>query len=171
METKVIPIPEKLKGDEWLHKVLSFKLKQLELSEEAWISEHASGTLRKNKKIGFSYRTQYLEERTAYQFGWEFRILPRSKITFGDPITESNCSSVTEAGWHIERYISTRLFYEDYFEAKYIYASDSEEIKEGIGIIIRETTAQWIPHGHIIYAIVTEFDKTTGKFKPAVNPF
>lgn len=166
METKVVPIPlaDDVKG-------IQFKMGQLTMSEADWINNHASGTLRKNKKIGFSYRSQYLEERTAYQFGWEFKILPRSKITFGDPITEGDNHSVTEAGWHIERYINTRLFYEDYYEAKYLVADESGGSREGIGLIVRDTTAQWVPPGHIVYAIIAEFDKTAGKYKPAVNPF
>jgi hypothetical protein len=48
------------------------------MPEEEWIDKHASGTLRKNKRIGFSYRAQYLNERVAYEFGWGFQILPRS---------------------------------------------------------------------------------------------
>jgi hypothetical protein len=167
METKVIPLSDK----DALFTAIPFKIKQLVLDEDGWIQAHASGTLRKNKSVGFSYRTQYLQERIAYQFGYGFNILPRSKVTFGDPITEGDNHSVTEAGWHIERYINTRLLPEDHYEAKYITAEESDGPHEGIGIVVRETTAQWVPTGHIIYAIIAEFDKTAGTYKPATNPF
>ena len=63
------------------------------------------------------------------------------------------------------------FLYTDYFQAKYIIAEESEGSREGIGVLVRETSAQWVPSGHIVYAIVSEFDKTAGKFLPAVNPF
>jgi hypothetical protein len=84
--------------------------------------------------------------------------------------TKSDNHSVTEAGWHIERYVATRLLAEDYFKAKYITVEESGVVERG-GFIVRETTAQWVLLGHIVYAIIAEFDKTAGKFKPAVNPF
>ncbi len=141
------------------------------VSEECWIEKHASGTLRKNKKIGFSYRTQYLAERVAYEFGFGFEILPRSQITFGDPITEENCKPLTEAGWHIERYMSTNVF-GDFIEAKYINASYRDNSKrEGVGIILRETSAGWLPAGHIVFSIVAEFDPIKKAWKDAINPF
>lgn len=142
-----------------------------DLSEADFIDRHASGTLRKNKRIGFAYRSQYLAERVAYEFGYEFEILPRSQVTFGDPITEENSSAVTEAGWHIERYMSRNPF-DDYFEAKYIHVTERDESKrEGIGIVVRETSAMWIPTGHLVFAIVAEFDMVKKVWKNAINPF
>lgn len=141
------------------------------LSENMWIEKHASGTLRKNKRIGFTYRTQYLAERIAYEFGFGFQILPRSQITFGDPISEENCHSITEAGWHIERYMELDVF-GDRVEAKYIVASFRDgSHKEGVGIIVRETSAQWVPPGHIVFALVAEFDPIKKVWYESVNPF
>lgn len=141
------------------------------MPENEWIEEHASGTLRKNKRIGFSYRLQYLAERVAYEFGYGFEILPRSKIAFGDPLTEENCGAITEAGWHIERYINMDIF-GDYMEAKYIYATERDgKVTEGLGIIVRETSAPWVPAGHIIFAIIAEFDTVKKVWKDAINPF
>lgn len=139
------------------------------MSEPDWIERHASGTLRKNKRIGFAYRTQYLDERVAYEFGYGFQILPRSQITFGDPISEGNCSAITEAGWHIERFIETNIF-GDFAEAKYINASFRDKVEEGVGIIIRETSAPWIPSGHIIFSIIAEFDPLKKVWINAINP-
>lgn len=142
-----------------------------QMPEDKWIEEHASGTLRKNKKIGFSYRLQYLTERVAYEYGYGFEILPRSKISFGDALSEENCSAITEAGWHIERYMNMDIF-GDYVEAKYIYASErSGAERQGVGIIVRETSAPWVPTGHIIFSIIAEFDVAGKKWKNAINPF
>lgn len=141
------------------------------LSEDHWIEMHGSGTLRKNKKIGFSYRTQYLAERVAYEFGYGFEILPRSQITFGDPITEENCKPLTEAGWHIERFMEMNVF-NDYIEAKYINASYRDNShREGVGIIIRETSAVWLPVGHIVFSIIAEFNPRMKEWEDAINPF
>lgn len=141
------------------------------LSEETWIDKHASGTLRKNKAIGFSYRQQYLAERIAYEFGYGFEILPRSQITFGDPISEENCKPLTEAGWHIERYMALNVF-NDRIEAKYIHASYRDNSsREGVGIILRETSASWIPAGHIVFSIIAEFNPHLKIWEKAINPF
>lgn len=141
------------------------------MSESDWIETHGSGTLRKNKRIGFTYRTQYLAERVAYEFGFGFQILPRSQITFGDPITEENSHPITEAGWHIERYMEMNLF-GDRVEAKYVHVSyrDNSQ-KEGVGMIVRDTTAPWVPPGHIVFALVAEFDPYRKAWNESVNPF
>lgn len=147
------------------------RLKLRNMPEHEWIEQHGSGTLRKNRRIGFSYRSQYLHERICYEFGYGFEILPRSRIIFGDPFTEADCGPITEAGWHIERYIETNIF-GDVVEAKYINAEyDDSNKKEGVGIIIRETSAAWIPQGHIIFSIIAEFDPRTRTWKNATNPF
>ena len=141
------------------------------LSEAKWIDKHGSGTLRKNKKIGFSYRLQYLAERVAYEYGYGFEILPRSNISFGDALSEENCSAITEAGWHIERYMNMDIF-GDHVEAKYIYATERSGIeRQGVGIIVRETSAPWVPAGHIVFAIIAEFDVRNKRWKSAQNPF
>ena len=141
------------------------------MSEDEWIEQHGSGTLRKNKRIGFTYRTQYLAERVAYEFGYGFQILPRSQITFGDPITEGDCHSITECGWHIERFMNMDVF-DDKVQAKYIHASFRDETKkEGVGIIVRETSAPWLPAGHIVFAIIAEFNPYTKEWEDAINPF
>jgi hypothetical protein len=141
------------------------------MSEADWIEKHSSGTLRKNKRIGFTYRTQYLTERTAYEFGYGFEVVPRSQITFGDPISEEDCHSITEAGWHIERVMMMDIF-GDRIEAKYIHAAFRDGTnREGVGIIVRETSAAWLPSGHIVFSIIAEFDPIKKAWKDAINPF
>ncbi len=143
-----------------------------DLSDGAWIDRHASGTLRKAKSIDFSWRSMYLEERTAYEWGWGFVIVPKSRVIFGDPIIESDCRPLTEACWHIERYLTLNPFPDsDKLEAKYIKVESKHEKKEGIGMVLRHTSADWIPEGHIVYAIIAEYDPRTHNFLPARNPF
>lgn len=168
METQIVPMDKELESCAALKGIIA----QRTMSADDWVETYGSGTLRKNKRLQMTWRAQYLEERTAYQFGWEFQIQPRSRIMFGDAFTEGDAHAVTEAGWHIERYMTTKVFPEDYIECKYINVEYGHgEKKEGIGIIIRETSVQWIPTGHIVFAIVAEFDPVNQEWIDAVNPF
>jgi hypothetical protein len=134
------------------------------MNEKDWIESHASGTLRKNKKIGFAYKKQYWHERIAYEFGGNFEMLPKTRVTFGDANTESDCSSITEAGWYIERYLSHLVFDEDYLEVKYIFIEESDGTrKEGIGVVLRQTSFP-APTGNIIFCLLTEYNRITKDF-------
>jgi hypothetical protein len=167
METVKIPMDESLKTCAALRRRVELRL----LGAEEFIDRHASGTLRKNRALGMVWRSQYLQERTAYEFGWEFECLPRSRVTFGDAYTEGDCAPVTEAGWFCERYLSLVAFPGDRLEVKYLnveYADDRK--REGIGLVVRETSASFIPEGHIVFAIVAEFDPVKKRFRPARNP-
>lgn len=59
METNIVPMAEDLLNIESLRK----RINQRNMSETDWINIHSSGTLRKNKKLGMAYKSQYLEER------------------------------------------------------------------------------------------------------------
>lgn len=153
---------------------LSPRQKLRSMSTEEWINEHGSGTLRKNKRLGMTWNTQYLEERIAWEFGHGFELLPRSRVTFGDAITEGDCHPVTEAGWFIERYFvqMNAIFPTDYYECKSITVSPAESPKrEGIGIIVRTTCAPWIKPGNVLFSIVTEYNDILKRYNPAKNPF
>lgn len=166
--TEVVPIGEATAKCE----VLKNRIDIRKMTQEDFIEKHGSGTLRKNKRIGFHWRSQYLEERVAYEFGWEFKMIPASRLTYNDPISEGDNHSVTEAGWHIERYLNMSVFPEDEFECKYIIVEFGDgKREEGIGILVRRTSAPWIPAGHIVYAIVAKYDPAIGAFKRARNPF
>jgi hypothetical protein len=167
METKLVPLDEQIKACAPLARLVKLRT----MSADEFIETHASGTLRKNKRLGMVWRDQYLHERTAYEFGWAFECLPRSRVTFGDAHTEGDVKAVTEAGWHIERYIQLNVFPEDRFETKYIQVEDKDGVKrEGIGMICRETSATFVPGGSIVFAIVAEFDATTQRWLNAQNP-
>src|SRR5262249_36811643 len=132
---------------------------------------HASGTLRKNKALGMVWRSQYLEERTAYEFGWGFECLPRSRVTFGDAFTEGDCKPITEAGWFCERYMSLAQFPGDRCEVKYIVVDYGDgRQREGVGLIVRETSASFVPDGHLVFAVVAAFDPVKKRWRGAQNP-
>lgn len=164
--TEIVPLSTEIQACKALAKRVSIRT----MDGDAWIEKHGSGTLRKNKRIGMSYRDQYLKERVAYEFGYGFEILPRTRVEWGVAITEGDCHAVTEAGWHIERYLEMSIFPEDYFECKHISVSTEMGKRSGIGIICRQTSAPWIPAGYRVFAIVAQVDKTD-HYLPAVNPF
>ncbi|MEZ4402988.1 MAG: hypothetical protein R3B06_23400 [Kofleriaceae bacterium] len=167
METQIVAVDESVKASPALARRLALRT----MDAEGFIEAHASGTLRKNKRLGMVWREQYLEERVAYEFGWEFQCLPRSRVTFGDAFTEGDCHAITEAGWHIERYLELSVFPEDRFETKYLNVEYKDgTVREGIGIITRQTSAAWVPGGHIVFAIVAVFDPVGKAWRDAHNP-
>lgn len=141
-------------------------------SDGVWIDDHGSGTLRKAKRLGFAWRALYLEERTAHEWGWEFRATTRSRVSFGDAFIEGDTPALTEACWHIERYLSLNPFPDsDKFEAKYIYCTDEGTTVEGVGIVVRQTSATWLPSGHIVFCIIARYNTHTKEWERARNPF
>jgi hypothetical protein len=150
---------------------ISSRVKIREMSDAEFVEQHASGTLRKNKRLGMAWKSQYYHERVCYEFGHSFEMLPRSYITFGDAITEGDNHFMTEAGWYMERYLNLDIF-DDYIEIKYIHVEYPDgSKKEGVGMIIRETSAKWVPQGQIIFAVVAVFDPDKKQFTSCENPF
>lgn len=145
------------------------------MSEDQWIDQHASGTLRKNKRLGFAYRDQYIHERVCFEFGSSFEFLPATRVTIGQPITDPDCGPVTEAGWNIDRYItrSKLIARDDQFMACYLIISYANGKKrEGIGLFCKQTTATFlgIEKNCCLVAIVTEYCPTQQKYLPCENP-
>lgn len=144
------------------------------LSEAEWIDGYASGSLQKAKRLGFSYRSLYLEERCAHDFGWTFRVLPRTRVTFGDALMEGDCAPLTETCWFARRLIDRNIFPDsDKYEVKYIktYKTDiagASDI-EGVGVVVRTSSAAWIPCGYLVFAIIAEWKN--GEWLEAQNPF
>jgi hypothetical protein len=167
METRIVPVDDSVLASPALARLLAIRT----MEAEAFVEKHASGTLRKNRRLGMVWREQYLEERVAYEFGWEFQCLPRSRVTFGDAYTEGDVSAITEAGWHIERYIELLPFPEDKLETKYVNVEYKDgSTREGIGMIVRQTSAPWVPGGHIVFAIVAAYDPVKKAWHEAKNP-
>ncbi len=164
METQTVAVSDDIKSAVVLQRRLALRMQ----SADDFIEKHASGTLRKNKRLGMVWRDQYLHERTAWEFGWLFECLPRSRVTFGDAFTEGDVKALTEAGWHIERYLELSIFPEDRFETKYITIDEKDGTRrEGVGLICRQTSAPFVPGGHIVFAIVAPFDAATNTFPHA----
>ena len=167
METVIVEIDPTVASSPVLARRVAIRT----MDADEFVEKHASGTLRKNKRLGMVWREQYLHERVAYEFGWEFDCLPRSRVTFGDAYTEGDTPSLTEAGWHIERYLELSTFPEDRFETKYINVEYKDgTTREGVGIIVRQTSAAWVPGGHIVFAIVAPFDPRSKSWLAARNP-
>jgi hypothetical protein len=167
VETQIVPVDERVIASPALARRLALRT----LDADGFVERHASGTLRKNKRLGMVWREQYLEERIAYEFGWEFQCLPRSRVTFGDAFTEGDNHALTEAGWHIERYLELSVFPEDQLETKYVNVEYKDgTTREGVGLIVRQTSAGWVPTGHIVFAIVAAYDPVKQVWHPAQNP-
>jgi hypothetical protein len=142
------------------------------MSKEEFIREKGSGTLRKNTKLGMDNARQYLDERAAYEFGWAFEARPAKQVTIGQAITEGDSHAITELGWHAERYVSHMLFPGDEAKVAYITVEVMGERREGVGIVITKTSANWLPTDSdmIVFAIVTEWDAKAKDWKEATNP-
>lgn len=141
------------------------------MSKEEFIENHGSGTLRKNKKIGLKHNLQYWEERIAYEFGWEFRMLPSTRVTMGNAQTEGDVKGLTEFGWFVERFMSTRVFKEDLIEPVYLQIEDVDGTRsEGNGIFVKQTSFE-VPKGYVVFAVITPFNTETGEWEEALNPF
>lgn len=163
METEIIISPA----------METFRTAIRNMPENDWIDKHGSGTLRKNKRLGFVVKTQYLHERSNFEFGNGFEVVPRSRVTFGDAYSEADCKAVTEAGWFADRYITLNMamFPEEHYQLKYLIIEESDGTKrEGIGIVIRKTIAKWVMPGNIVCCIISEFDKNTKEYLTAINP-
>ena len=141
-------------------------IKMREMSINDWISKYGSGTLQKSQKLGFDVYDKYLEERVKFEFGFGFEILPKSYLTVSD-IKLVSASALTELGWHLERMIEIRPYESDWFLAKYIQLGTDN--RQGGCILLKETSASWIPKGMMVFAMVAPFDN--GKYLEAVNPF
>lgn len=141
-------------------------------SADEFVEKRASGTLRKNKRIGLAWRSQYLHERAAYEWGYAFECLPATRVTAGKAQTEGDCKPLTEVGWHCERYLARKVFPEDEFDVSYIRVVERDgQIREGVGLVVMQTSAAWVPDGHTVFAIIAELSSATGQYLAAINPF
>lgn len=141
------------------------------MSNDAWIEAHGSGTLRDNKELGFVWSIQCLSERLAYTFGYGFSAHKAHLVTFNDSISECDERAYTLAGRWVKRYLAKSLFPEDYFEVKYVIVKNEEGKREweGIGLILRQTSAQFIPNNTMVVAKIARFDAAKGAWDSPVN--
>lgn len=140
-----------------------------DMLREDFIEEFGSGTLRKSNKLGFDIQEAYLQERVRFEFGFGFEVIQRSRVTYSD-IKLVPSQSLTELGWHAERMIELRPFESDMFLCKQFEVEYSDgSIRQGAGILVKETSCFWIPQGYMVFSIVAE--KKDGKYLSAINPF
>lgn len=176
MNTEVFPISDEIQNCNTAG--LQFQVEMRMTPLDKWmrninLSDRLSGTLRKNARIGFKYNSQLEHEAICQTLGWGFEALPSTYITFNDAITEGDCPSLTEVGWHVDRLLAIHPFPEDRFELKYIIIQDKNGNieRQGVGLIVRETSIQWIKKGSLVFALLTEYNLKTEEWTPCVNPF
>ena len=139
------------------------------MSREEFIEKHGSGTLRKSDRIGFKVKDHYLHERAHFEFGWGFECIPSSRVNWGDTISYPDCKVTTEIGWLVDRYAVISVFPGDEIEFKNIEVEFQDgERQSGPGIIIRKTSAKFIPEGHIVYCILSKIHN--GNYGEVINP-
>lgn len=141
------------------------------MSNADFIETHGSGTLRDNKSLGFVWSIQGLSERIAYTFGYGFSAFKSHNVVFNDSISECDEAAYTMAGRWFKAYQAKKLFEEDYFEIKYVIIKDDADKKvwEGIGVIVRETSATFIPDNTIVIARIARFDPVKQAWEQPVN--
>lgn len=141
------------------------------MSNADFIELHGSGTLRDNKNLGFVWSIQCLSERLAYVFGYGFSAFKSHNVIFNDSISECDELAYTMAGRWFKSYQAKKLFEEDYFEIKYVIIKDDmdKKIWEGIGVIVRETSAKFIPENTIVVAKVCRFNPDCQTWEKPVN--
>jgi hypothetical protein len=165
--TERVPLPAGIERNRHFARRIAVR----KMSRDYFIEHHSSGTLRKNANVGMHAAKQYLHERIVFEFGWCFECLSETRVTWGQPITEPDCKPVTEVGWHIDRYAQVALFPGDEIETKYVIVDYGDGVrKEGLGLVVRRTSAQFIPEGYMVFAIIAEFDTYSKHWKEAVNP-
>lgn len=164
--TEVLPSPNHETLDAWM--VQRWGVRRMTMAE--FIEHLGSGTLRKNDRLGMNTRSHALSERTHYEFGGGFECLPERFVTWGEARSEPDSSPVTEAGWYADRYAHMCLFPGDEMEVKYLIVEAEGQRREGIGIVIRKTSAPWVPAGYMVVAIIAEYDPEKHDFREAVNP-
>lgn len=140
-----------------------------DLSQSDFIEKLGSGSLRKSDRLGFNIQEAYLQERAQVEFGAAFVVVARSRVTYSD-IKLVPSQALTELGWHAERMITLRPFESDVFTCKQFEVEFAEgKMWEGAGILVQKTSAEWVPKGFMVLALVTE--KIDGTYAPAKNPF
>ncbi len=142
------------------------------MSNEDFLRDKASGTLRKNSKLGFRFEDQLNAERVAYEFGYSFESVPSTRITFNDAITCCDDSAITYSGWVAERYITlqTAIFQEDQYEIKYLIVERPDgKREEGIALMVRRTSFPFVRKGHIVFSFLALYDTLKKEYVKVAN--
>ncbi len=140
-------------------------------SNKDWVRAHGSGTLRDNMELGFVWSIQCLSERLAYTFGYGFCAHKAHLVAFNDSISECDERAYTLAGRWTKRYLAKSLFPEDYFELKYLMLFNEVNVCEweGIGLVVRQTSATFIPANTMVVAKIARYDTSRHAWDAPVN--
>ena len=174
MNTEIIPMYKKAIESEFPGIIMQARMRDCKLTD--WLkitdlSDRLSGTLKKNSKL-MKVTDQLRHEALCQTLGWTWESVQSSYLNFNDAISEGDCHAITEAGWFADRWLALQLFEEDHYECKYIIVDDPNGTRrEGIGLICRQTSIQWIQPGSIVFCIISEYDNINKKWKEAQNPF
>ena len=141
------------------------------MSNDEFIDIHGSGTLRDNKTLGFAWKMQSLSERCAYTFGYGFAGYKSHNVVFNDSISECDEKAYTYAGRWFKAYLTKNLFEEDHFQIKYVSIRDDagKTVCEGIGIVVSQTSATFVPPNTIIVAMICEYHPAKAAWGTPVN--
>ena len=176
MNTEIVPLSEEIKsitnlpGLNIMKKMRSTPLKDWFNDED--LAGRLSGTLKKNNRVGFKVFDQLRHEAFCQTLGWTWESYQSSYITFNDAVSEGDCHAITEAGWFADRWLALNLFPEDKYELKYIIITMPDDAKrEGVGLICRETSIQWIQPGSLVFCMLCEYSSKTKTWTEASNPF
>lgn len=140
-------------------------------SNDVFLQEHASGTLKTNHELGFVSSIQMNSERLAYAFGYGFTYAKASLVGFGEPISECDETAYTLMGRYFKRYKEKRLFKEDEYTVKYLQVRDEQGTVtwEGLGVVVEKTSASCVPKNSLVYAPVCKYNTQAGKWEKFVN--
>ena len=144
------------------------------MPDAEFIENKASGTLRKNSKLGMRHKEQLSAERLAYEFGYNFESATSSRITFNDAMTMCDCKPLTECGWFAERFITLQktIFPEDEYMVKYMILEEEDgSRREGVALMVKKTSYPHLKPGRVIFCLMAKYDTTKKEYLKAVNPF
>jgi hypothetical protein len=162
-------LESKIKGVQY--QVLQRSTSPMKWFDNTLLKERFSGTLIKAQRHGLRVGEHAKHEAIAQTMGYLFEILPASRVTFGDALSEGDCHSITETLWHCDRLIANHIFPEDVFEVAWITVSEDSGERVGIGLVVKETSIQWIGSSNLLFAIVAIYDTVNHKWEAPVNPF
>ena len=134
---------------------------------EHWVATWGSGTLRRCIEEGLAWRELYLHERVAFEFGYSFSPVPRSRIVLGRALAEGDSPAVTETCWWARslRWRAERDQRPAKVEVIHARVSDGDGGHEEGVAITYEPKAQpaWLPKDRVMIAFTTNS-------KGTVNP-
>lgn len=167
MLTEIVPPNEELLKCAALKGLIALR----QMSMDEFIDKYG-GTLRKAHRQGLDVREHALKKRVQFEFGDAFECIPRSRVTDSNARSVPGAFSFTESLWHADRIQLVKVFPEDQYCLRYVkIARKDTEPTEGLALVVTETSAQFIPTGHLVLAVLTEYNTRTKNWSQAKIPF